>query len=243
MFRGLSPFEYSLDRLARSHFAEPLLQVRILVLVVLILLEHPSHDCLPRNEHDIRIGDLIAHKPRSVTASAAAVFLFLLRQSPIQDARHPIHFFGIALDGAGHLFRVELLEPDRLSVVRALSRPLELEPLLRKIRLRRPRSETQAAFRVVALDQVFDNGTGLPQGDAGVGVVDGGQATVGVDGEVLGLLDFGELNIVELVREAELLQDDADFGRVGTALTPDFDGFDLRRHCPSSICSGSEDGS
>ena len=68
---------------------------------------------------------------------------------------------------------------------------------------------------------------GFPERDAGVGVVDGWEPAVGVDGQVLGLLDVRERNGDYFVREVEFLEDDGDFGRVGAALTPDFDGLDL----------------
>ena len=44
---------------------------------------------------------------------------------------------------------------------------------------------------VVDLDQVLDDGSGLPQNDVGIGVVDGWYPTVGIYGYVLGVFDFG----------------------------------------------------
>ena len=200
--------------------------MRELVLVVLVLRERHTHNPLPRDERHIRIGKLVAHEPRS-SVTAAAMFLFLLRQIALQDARHAVDFFGVALNGAGHLFRVEFLEKYQLSVVGALSRCLEVEPLFGMIRLWGSGSKTQSVFRVVALDEILDDGTGLPQGDVGVGVVDGWEPTVGVDGEVFGLLDIGESDGDDFVRETEFFQHDGDFGGVGTALAPDFDRFDF----------------
>ena len=102
-----------------------------------------------------------------------------------------------------------------------------MEPLLREVRLGRSGRETQAALRVVALDEVLEDGAGLPEGDVGVGVVDGGDAAVGVDGEVFGLLDVREGNGVYVVGKAEFLEHDEDFGRVGATFTPERDGLEL----------------
>ena len=224
----LNSFEHSLDRLSRSHFAEPLLHMRKIVLAVLILPERLTHALLPRDEGDIGVGKFIAHEPWSVTARAAAMFLFLLSQVSVQDTRYPIDFFNIARNGTGHLFRVILLEPDQLSIVWTLSRYLEVEPLLRMIRLWCSGSKTQPVLRVVALDEILDNGTGLPESDVRIGVVDGWQATVGIDGEVLRGFDMLELDSrVNVVRKAEFLEDYGDFGRIGTTLTPNLDGLDL----------------
>lgn len=170
------------------------------VLIVLILLEHNTNGYLPWGERNVRIGKLIAHEPWSVTV---AIFLFLLSQMLVQDARHPIDFFGVAFNGTGHLFRVIFLEPGQLSIVWALSRFLEVEPLFRVIRLWCSGSKTQLVFRVVALDQILDNGTGLPQSDAGIGVVDGWYAKVGVSGDVFRPFDIGERDRGNLVRKIE----------------------------------------
>ena len=83
----LKTFEHSLNRVARSHLAQPLLHMREIILVVLILAEHATNSPLPRDEDDIRIGQLVAHEPRPVTA--AAMLPFLPRQIPIQDAPKP----------------------------------------------------------------------------------------------------------------------------------------------------------
>ena len=158
------------------------------------------------------------------------MFLFLLSQVFVQDAGHPIDFFDIALNRTGQLFWVVPLEINRLSVVRPLSGYLENEPLFRMIILWCSGSKTQPVFGVIALDQILENGTGFPQSEAGIGVLDSWHAAIRVDGEEIGLLDLRELERDNLVGEAELGKDDGDFGRIGPALTPDLDGFDLRRH-------------
>ena len=71
-------FERSLDRLALSHVAEPLLDVREAIHVVLVLAERVTNKGLPHDEGDVDVGILVAHEPRSVRI-AAAVLLFLLR--------------------------------------------------------------------------------------------------------------------------------------------------------------------
>ena len=88
-------------------------------------------------------------------------------------------------------------------------------------------SKTQSLLRVVAIDQILDNGTGLPQSNAGIGVVDGWQPTVGINGDVLGLLDIRERNSVDLIWKAEFLQEDGDFVRIGTFVTEEDDRFGL----------------
>ena len=45
---------------------------------------------------------------------------------------------------------------------------------------------------VIVIDEIFNNCARLPQGDAGVGVMDRWQAAIRVDGNV-----FGPLNICE----------------------------------------------
>ena len=194
--------------------------------VVLVLAERLTNHGLPHDEGDVGVGILIAHEPRSLRI-AAAVLLFLLRQMPLQDAGHAVDFLDVALNGAGHLLRMVSFEPDRLSVVGALARDLEVEPLLRVVRLGRAGRETKAVLRVVALDEVLEDGAGLPEGDVGVGVVDGGDAAVGVDGEVFGLLDVREVDGVYFVGNAEFAEQDGDFGRVGAKFTPDLDGLEL----------------
>lgn len=68
---------------------------------------------------------------------------------------------------------MKFLEPDRLSIVWALSGCLEVEPVFRMTRLWWSWSKTQSVFRVVELDQTLDNGTGLEQSNTGIGDVDG----------------------------------------------------------------------
>ena len=170
--------------------------------VVLVLAERVTNQGLPHDKGDIDIRILITHKPRSVRIAAAVLF-FLLRQMPLQDAGHAVDFLGVALNGAGHLLGMVPLEPEQLPVVGSLARDLEVEPLLRVVELGRSGRETEAVLRVVALDEVLEDGAGLPEGDVRVGVVDGGDAAVGIDGEVFGVFDVRDGDVVYFVGKAE----------------------------------------
>ena len=147
---------------------------------------------------------------------------------PFQDAGHTVDFLGVALISAGHGLRMVSLEPEQLPVVGALARDLEVEPLLRVVVLGRAGRETEAMLRVVAFDEVLENGAGLPEGDVRVGIMDGGDAAIGIDGEIFGLFDVREGDRVYLVGKAEFTEQDGDFGRVGADFTPDLDGLELR---------------
>ena len=77
--------------------------------------------------------------------------------------------------------REEVLEDHSLSVVGALARDLEVEPLLGED-LVLELVEAELVVYVVATEEVLDDGTGLPDGEVIVGMVDeGGHATVGVE--------------------------------------------------------------
>ena len=98
---------------------------------------------------------------------------------------------------------------------------LEEEPLLGVVGPRCARFETQLVlFAVVVLHEVLDDGAGLLEGDARIGVVDGGEPAVGVNGEVSGLLDVGQRDGFCVVGDAELFEDHGDFGRVGGRVYP-----------------------
>ena len=220
-------FEHSFDRLALSHVAKPLLDVREVVHVVLVLAERVTNQGLPHDEGDVGVGILVTHQPRSLHI-AAAVLLFLFRQMPFQDAGHAVDLLDVALIGAGHGLRMVSLEPEQLPVVGALARDLEVEPLLRVVELGRSGDETKAVLRVVAFDEVLEDGAGFPEGDVRVGVVDGGDAAVGIDGQVCGFFEFREVYGVYLMGKTEFPEQDGDFGRVGANFPPDLDGLELR---------------
>jgi len=80
---------------------------------------------------------------------------------------------------------------------------------------------------VLLLDEVEDDGTRLPEGEVGVGVLDGWQAAVWVDGEIRWFLDVFPWDPNCLVRKAEFLKENLDLGRVRATSAPEFDGFEL----------------
>lgn len=95
-----------------------------------------------------------------------------------------------------------------------------MEPLLRVVGFRGAGGEAQAVVRVVALDEVFDDGAGLPEGDVCVRVVDGWEAAVGVDGDVGGGFDVGDGDRDYFVGQVEFFEEDVDFEGVGAVVTP-----------------------
>lgn len=105
-------------------------------------------------------------------------------------------------------------------------RALEVQPLLREIRLLAAGREADFVVLVVLLHQVLDDGAGFPEREVCVGIDDGGHAAVGVELGELGALDVGELHVVEVVRDAQFLRDHADLGRVRAVLAVDLDGLD-----------------
>ena len=70
---------------------------------------------------------------------------------------------------------VKLVEPSRLTKVWALTARLIVQELEGLILLWR-RREAQLVRFVISVDEVFNDGAGLPEGDAGIGVFDGGDA-------------------------------------------------------------------
>lgn len=101
-------------------------------------------------------------------------------------------------------------------------------PLLQQVLLGAG-SVCELVLLVVLLDEVLDNGTRLPQGDAGVGILNGGCSSVDTELLVLGLLEVREVPELVLVRKAKLLHGQDDLPGVGTAsVTVDNDR--LERH-------------
>lgn len=96
---------------------------------------------------------------------------------------------------------------------------------------------------VVLLDEVLQNTPGLEEADllpvAGEGICQGGDAAVGVDFEEPGLLlgVLRDVDLVDFVGEAELLEGDGDFDSVGglVGVEGDVGGFGAGRH--AGICS------
>jgi len=62
--------------------------------------------------------------------------------------------------------------------------------------------------RVVGFDKVFDDRTAFPEDYVGVGVFNGGHATVWVEADKWLFLHFVKSNWLDLIRDAELAEDD-----------------------------------
>lgn len=103
---------------------------------------------------------------------------------------------------------------------------LEIQPLLCQPRLVAVRFEAQSVLGVVLLNQILDDGARFPECEVCVRVVDRGHTAVGVNGGELGLLDVGEVDRFELVRNAELFNQHAHFDRVRSGSPVENDGFD-----------------
>lgn len=79
----------------------------------------------------------------------------------------------------------------------------------------RRRGVCEFILLVVFFDEVFEDGAGFPQCDAGVGVFDGRGAAVGAQLLVLGLLEVGEVPELVLVGDVELLEEEDDLPAEG----------------------------
>ena len=122
---------------------------------------------------------------------------------------------------------MEFHEPRRLPEIGRLAGRLEEQPLLGVPGLGRSRGKADLVVLVVGGDEVLENGAGFPEGEACVGVLDGGDPAVGVDGGVGGLLDVVPGDRDDFVREAELVEDYLDFRWVGPSLAIELDGFEI----------------
>jgi hypothetical protein len=123
-------------------------------------------------------------------------------------------------------------EPNALAKVRALSGDLEVKPgkmvnrgcmsdcidvilpLLQQVLLGSG-SVCELVLLVVLIDQVLNNGTRLPEGDASVRVLNGRCSSVDTELLVLGLLEVGEVPELVLVGKAKLLHEQDNLPGVG----------------------------
>lgn len=130
----------------------------------------------------------------------------LILQQPIQHLHHPHKLLVIALLGARQVLWMKLAEPRRLAKVRALPGHLEVQELLEVVLFRKA-GDAELVILVVRVDEVLQDGARLPQGDARVGVFDGGCAAVGVDVGVGRLLDgvVGDVALGEGEKEKMIL--------------------------------------
>ena len=86
--------------------------------------------------------------------------------------------------------------------------------------------EADAMLDVVFLDEVLEDSAGLPECQAGVGIVDRGYTPIGVDGKEVGFLQVGELRVLEVIGQVEFFAEHADFWGVGAVLAVDGDGLE-----------------
>ena len=71
---------------------------------------------------------------------------------------------------------------------------------------------------VVGVDQILDDGARLPQRQAGVRILDGRNATIGIDIDEGFFLDDAEIDHLCIIRETELLKDDGHFPWIGAVV-------------------------
>lgn len=80
---------------------------------------------------------------------------------------------------------------------------------------------------IVLLNQVLDDGTGLPEREAGVWVLDGGDTAVGVELEEGLLLHLVELDELEVKGDVQFLENHPYFDGVRpNIVAPDDDGLE-----------------
>lgn len=111
---------------------------------------------------------------------------------------------------------MEVGEPHSLTEVGALAGGLEEQPLLQEV-LFGEGGVGELVGLVVGVDEVLDDGAGFPQRDVCVWVLDGGDAAVGVDFLVVGLLELRVVHVFGLEGDVELSEDDGYFPWVGGA--------------------------
>lgn len=188
----------------RLHAVHPRLHLGVLGVEVILAREDHGNRPLPRNEREVGVRALVADEP------LAAV------ERPLEDAADAANLVLIPLDGEGDLLGGVVHEPEGLAVVGALAGDLEVEPLL-AVELAGGVGVAELVVLVVLLNEVLDDGARLPEGDASVGVLNGGEAAVGVDGEVGLLLHLGEVEELGLRGDPELLHDEGNLPGVGPA--------------------------
>lgn len=149
----------------------------------------------------------------------------------VQNDGDALNFVPVALVRGRDVRRVVFLEPSGLSVVRTLAGHLEVEPLLGFIVLGGKGREAELLLLVVLLDEVFENGTGFRDGDAGVGVMESGETAVGVDLLVIRGLQVGVWDDGGLIRNLKFLQEHVHLPGIGPRTTAVVvERLDLRTH-------------
>lgn len=158
-------------------------------------------------------ADLVKETPMShlqlVTKEVCLSFENLL-----QDLNDTNDLLLISELGRGHILSVEDVEPNSLTIVRSLTRHLEVQVLL-QVPLVRRGGGIQLVLLVVRLDKVLEDGAGLPDSEViGIGINEGRETAVGVDLEEGFVLGVGDE--FALVGDVELLKNEEDLQWVGT---------------------------
>lgn len=167
---------------------------------IIVLQKRAGHGKVPRDKAQIGISHLVQDE----------VLAAHLGQMAINHRHHALRLLQVPLDSARELLVVEHGEPERLAVVRALARGLEEQPLLLGEAFLDGRVAELVLF-VVRLDEVGEDGAGLPEGEAAIFVVDdGGHAAVGVDVRLGPLVRGGKLDGLVFVGDAHLFEHDLD---------------------------------
>lgn len=167
----------------------------LLLIILLLLIQHQVHGVLPRRKGNVDIAVLVTHHPGFL----GAVLFLLPLQMTLEDGSDAVDLLDVAFNSGGDRLGMVPLEPDGLAKVGALAGGLEVEPLAGVVEVGSARGEAELVLLVVGLGQVLEDGAGLPQGEVGVGVVDGGQAAVGVDVfDKVGPLGFAYLDHVQV---------------------------------------------
>jgi len=119
-----------------------------------------------------------------------------------------------------------------LAVIRALSTDLKIEPLLALEILVAAGFVANPVIFVISCNEVFDDGSALPQLEIGViRVNERGETPVGVETEVFGVSDVFESEVVRFVRQREFGEEYGDFGWIRSPnTTPVIERFERRCH-------------
>lgn len=149
----------------------------------------------------------------------------------VQNGGDTLYFVPVAFNSGRNLFRVVFPEPSSLTVVWALPRHLEVKPLLGIVVLSSKRGKAELIFLVVLFDEVFEDGTGLPDRDACVGVDESGETAVGVDLFKLRCLQVGVRDDGGLIWKIKFPQEHDHLPGVGAGTTTvEIERLDLRTH-------------
>lgn len=198
-----------LHRLASQEAVVPRQEVGVVLLEVETIVDaslqrsgRVRDKAVPRNPSKIDIRQLVPKKVR------------LILQNHLQDLNNPMNLILIPLLRTGNILRVEQVEPSSLTKVWPLTTHLEVKVLLQMPLVSRG-SNVELVLLVVRLDEVLEDGAGLPDGKIiGVVVDDGRKATVRVDLEEEVILGVGVDDVC--VGDVELFEDEEDLERVGT---------------------------